>query len=113
VSFDPRAFIRDLAAAHGLTAEPADTDHADLTRRALQCELDDIKCRMQALHDWSAAIIAEHEARPATHPDHDVGNGRASGPTTGRPNTRRGNRRRTRPRRQPPHRPTDQEIHDH
>jgi hypothetical protein len=99
MTFDPHAFIRALAAAHGLTAESADTDRADLTRRAVQCELEDIKRRMQALHDWSAAVTADHETRPAQHPVHSAGHGCANGPATRRPNTRRNNRRRTHPHR--------------
>lgn len=99
MTFDPHAFIRDLAAAHGLTAEPADSDRPDLARRAVQYELNDIKRRMQALHDWSAAVIADHETRRAPNPAHDAGNGRASGPAAHRPNARRANRRRTHPRR--------------
>jgi len=60
--FDTDAYIRRLANAHGLTAKPGDTDHAELTVRAVRAELADIKTRAQNLHNWSAAVIASHQA---------------------------------------------------
>lgn len=83
MTYDARAYIRALATAHNLTAEPGDTDGTQLARRAVHTELEDIKRRMQALHDWSAAVIADHAApRP-----------RATGPTTHAPANRRPSRR--------------------
>ena len=62
MSFDTDAYIRQLAEVHGLTAKPRDTDRADLTERAVRTELADIKRRTQNLHNWSAAVIASHQA---------------------------------------------------
>lgn len=62
MAFDTDAYIRDLAAVHGLAPKPGDTDRADLTSRAVRAELEDIKTRTQALHDWSAAVVADHDA---------------------------------------------------
>lgn len=98
MSFDTHAYVRDLAAAHGLTAEPDDTGHADLTRRAVRRELEDIKRRIQALHDWSVAVSADHEARHAQRPAQSAARAPATGMTP-HPATRRNNRRRTHPRR--------------
>lgn len=61
MAFDTHAYIRDLAAVHGLAPKPGDTDRADLISRAVRAELDDIKARTQALHDWSAAVVADHD----------------------------------------------------
>jgi len=61
MAFDTHAYIRDLAAVHGLAPKPGDTDRADLTSRAVRAELEDIKARTQALHDWSAAVVTDHE----------------------------------------------------
>ncbi|NUS56053.1 MAG: hypothetical protein HOV66_14530 [Streptomycetaceae bacterium] len=60
--FDTDAYIRRLASAHGLTAKPGDTDHTELTDRAVRAELADIKRRTKTLHAWSAAVIAAHHA---------------------------------------------------
>ena len=59
---DADSYVRSLAKAHGRTAKPCDTDHADLTERALRAELADLNTRAQNLHNWSATIIADHEA---------------------------------------------------
>jgi hypothetical protein len=67
--FDTDAYIRHLAKAHGLTAKPGDTDHADLTDRAVRAELADIKRRTQTLHAWSAAVIAARQAADTTAAD--------------------------------------------
>ena len=58
---DINAYIRSLAETHGLTAKPGDTDHPDLTERALRAELADLKTRAQNLHIWSTTIIASHQ----------------------------------------------------
>lgn len=60
--FDSDAYIRRLAETHGLTAKPGDTDHADLTERALRAELADLNARAQNLHNWSSTIIADQQA---------------------------------------------------
>lgn len=62
MTFNTQTYIDALAAAHGLAAKPGDTDRADLTERAVRAELADIKTRTQNLHNWSAAIIASHQA---------------------------------------------------
>ncbi|MFL6116490.1 MAG: hypothetical protein ACJ786_34805 [Catenulispora sp.] len=67
MALDTDAYIRDLAAIHGLAPKPGDSDLADLTSRAVRAELEEIRARTQALHDWSAAIIADHDTgRPHT-----------------------------------------------
>ncbi|MBS2538389.1 hypothetical protein KGQ20_37130 [Catenulispora sp. NF23] len=67
MAFDTDTYICDLAAVHGLAPKPGDTDRADLISRAVRAELDDIKARTQALHDWSAAVVADHDgAQPHT-----------------------------------------------
>lgn len=74
MAFDTDAYIRDLAAVHGLAPKPGDTDRADLTGRAVRAELEDIKTRTQALHDWSAAVVAYHDsAQPHTAETATVG----------------------------------------
>jgi hypothetical protein len=71
MAFDTDAYIRDLAAAHGLAPKPGDAGRADLTERAVRAELSDIKRRTRILHTWSAAVIADHQddhAHPADDP---------------------------------------------
>jgi hypothetical protein len=68
MAFDTATYIHALATAHGLTADPADTDSEELTRRAVRAELAAIKHRTQALQNWSAAVVAEHE----TGHEHDA-----------------------------------------
>lgn len=51
MAFDTDAYISGLAATHRLQPDPADTDRADLA---------DIKARMNAMHQWSTAVLAEH-----------------------------------------------------
>lgn len=58
MSFDTDAYIRALAAAHGLAAKPDDADGSELTVRAVRTELADINRRAQALRDWTTAVIA-------------------------------------------------------
>ena len=87
MAFDTDAYIRDLAAIHGLAPKPGDTDRADLTSRAVRAELEDIKTRTQALHDWSAAVIADHDTA-GTHSAEP----RRPGPTRRRPHSRPGTR---------------------
>ena len=60
MAFDTDAYISGLAATHRLQPDPADTDRADLTGRAVAAELADIKARMNAMHQWSTAVLAEH-----------------------------------------------------
>ncbi|GAA2039388.1 hypothetical protein GCM10009839_46680 [Catenulispora yoronensis] len=67
--FDTDAYIRRLASAHGLTAKPGDTDHSELTDRAVRAELADIKRRTKTLHAWSAAVIAAHQSDETTADD--------------------------------------------
>jgi hypothetical protein len=62
MTFDTQTYIDILAATHGLAAKPGDENHADLIERAVRAELADIKTRTQNLHNWSAAVIASHQA---------------------------------------------------
>jgi hypothetical protein len=68
MTFDADSYLHALAAAHGVTTGPGDTDGEDLARRAVQAELADIKRRAQALHDWSA-VVADHETGRERHAD--------------------------------------------
>lgn len=63
--FDADAYVRRLAATHGLAAKPG-SDRAELTERAVRAELADIKRRTQTLHAWSAAVIAANETDDTT-----------------------------------------------
>jgi hypothetical protein len=65
VAFDTDAYISGLAATHRLQRDPADTHRAELTRRAVAAELADIKARMNAMHQWSTAVLAEHNREVA------------------------------------------------
>lgn len=65
MAFDTDAYISGLAATHGLQTDPADTDRAELTSRAVAAELADIKARMNAMHQWSTAVLAEHNREVA------------------------------------------------
>jgi hypothetical protein len=62
MTFDTQTYIDTLAAAHGLAAKPGDTNRSNLTERAVRAELADIKTRTQNLHNWSATIVASHQA---------------------------------------------------
>lgn len=98
MTFDTDAYIRDLAAIHGLAPKPGDTDGSELTGRAARAELADIQARTQALHDWSAAVITDRHRRTA-----EPG---AYGPeprAARRPANRRSRSRRANPRHTPQH----------
>jgi hypothetical protein len=97
VAFDTDAYITGLAVTHCLRPDPADTDRAQLTRRAVAAELADLKARANAMHQWSTAVLAEHnrevaqtlgrEPRPAPKRP-------APAATSRTPTSQRGNRRR-------------------
>ena len=65
MAFDTDAYISGLAATHRLKTDPADTDRAELTSRAVATELADIKARANAMHQWSTAVLAEHNREVA------------------------------------------------
>ena len=98
MAFDTDAYISALAVTHGLEPDPDDTDRAELTRRAVAAELADIKARMNAMHQWSTAVLAEHNREVAQtlgrqpQPIRHSPTPTATRPT---PASRRGNRRRT------------------
>jgi hypothetical protein len=101
VAFDTDAYITGLAATHHLHPDPADTDRAELTRRAVAAELADIKARTNALHQWSTTVLAEHNREvaqtlgraPRPAPKRPAPTATSHNPASGRGNRRRAPRR--------------------